>query len=489
MPQTPSHHSPDAEKGLVKVADLQEVSVENISALIRQRVAERAELPVEMVTQSNRLLSDLHLNSITVSQIVTEAGRILGLSPSSSPTDFADATVSEVAQALTELAQNQDGTGGQHEESLPVGVDAWIRTLTVELREQPLANSKKDRQQNDQSTAETKEADCPWQIIAPKNAPVAASLKSAFSHCSGEGVIVYLPSEFQETHIDLLLEGAAAIFTKIDNPQQTSSSLHWVLVQHDKVGAAFARTLHLEIPQITTCVVNIPEVCPEAIDWIVAEVEAASGYVEAHYDRTGQRRLPFLELLPQPESALAPPMSDPLQPTDVLLVTGGGKGIAAESALALAKETGVRLALLGRSQAEDDTELSANLARMRAAGIQVQYCAVDVTDAAALKAAVDQFEAELGQITAILHGAGVNHPKRIKNLTKAEANATIAPKVQGLHNLITAVNLDKLRYLITFGSIIARIGLPGEADYALANEWLADEVERFQQDHPSLPLS
>ena len=177
-------------------------------------------------------------------------------------------------------------------------------------------------------------------------------------------------------------------------------------------------------------------------------------------------------------------MSDPLQPTDVLLVTGGGKGIAAESALTLAKETGVRLALLGRSQVEDDTELSANLARMKAAGVQVQYRAVDVTDAAALKAAVDQFETELGQITAILHGAGVNHPKRIKNLTKAEANATIAPKVQGLHNLITTVNPDKLRYLITFGSIIARIGLPGEADYALANEWLADEVERFQQDHP-----
>ena len=161
LPQTPSNHNPDAEKGLANISDLQEVTVENISALIRQRVAERAELPMEMVTENNRLLSDLHLNSITVSQIVTEAGRILGLSPSSSPADFADATVGEVAQALTELVQNQDGTGDQHEESLPIGVDAWIRTFTVELREQPLANSNKDRQRDDQSTAEAKESRLP----------------------------------------------------------------------------------------------------------------------------------------------------------------------------------------------------------------------------------------------------------------------------------------------------------------------------------------
>jgi enediyne polyketide synthase len=39
--------------------------------------------------------------------------------------------------------------------------------------------------------------------------------------------------------------------------------------------------------------------------------------------------------------------------------------------------------------------------------------------------------------------------------------------------------------LVTFSSIIARTGLPGEAHYAVANEWLARLTERFQADHPA----
>jgi hypothetical protein len=36
-----------------------------------------------------------------------------------------------------------------------------------------------------------------------------------------------------------------------------------------------------------------------------------------------------------------------------------------------------------------------------------------------------------------------------------------------------------------FSSIIARIGLRGEADYALANEWLSRLTEEFQSSHPN----
>ena len=41
-----------------------------------------------------------------------------------------------------------------------------------------------------------------------------------------------------------------------------------------------------------------------------------------------------------------------------------------------------------------------------------------------------------------------------------------------------------MRLLVTFGSIIARTGLPGEADYATANEWLAALTREFQASHP-----
>ncbi|HEV2843959.1 MAG TPA: beta-ketoacyl synthase N-terminal-like domain-containing protein, partial [Thermoanaerobaculia bacterium] len=67
--------------------------------VVRQLVAERAELPMEAVRDDSRLLSDLHLNSISVGQLVVEAARRLGLRPPAAPTDFARATVAEMAQA------------------------------------------------------------------------------------------------------------------------------------------------------------------------------------------------------------------------------------------------------------------------------------------------------------------------------------------------------------------------------------------------------
>jgi enediyne polyketide synthase len=176
--------------------------------------------------------------------------------------------------------------------------------------------------------------------------------------------------------------------------------------------------------------------------------------------------------------------SMPFGADDVLLVTGGGKGIAAECALALGRRTGVKLALLGRAQPERDAELTANLERFTAAGTQWRYYSVDVEDAAAVKNAVERAGHELGEVTAVLHGAGNNVPQLLSRLDEAAFNRALAPKVQGLRNILSAVDADSLRLCVTFGSIIARAGLVGEADYALANEWQTAVLEDFQAAHP-----
>ena len=98
--------------------------------------------------------------------------------------------------------------------------------------------------------------------------------------------------------------------------------------------------------------IDVPADHPAALEWIIAEAEAASGFAEVHYDGSGRRREPILRVMPWPEPSAAPSFG----PTDVLLVSGGGKGIAAECALALATETGVRLALLGRARPDADPE-------------------------------------------------------------------------------------------------------------------------------------
>ncbi len=175
--------------------------------------------------------------------------------------------------------------------------------------------------------------------------------------------------------------------------------------------------------------VDVPAGHPRSVEWVVAEAEAAlaSRFTEVHYDEAGRRREPVLRLQPLINDGARVPLG----PGDVLLVTGGGKGIAAECGLSLARETGVRLALLGRSHVADDRDLAANLERMAASGVGFRYLAADVTDADAVRAAVKAAESALGPITAVVHGAGVNVPRLLDSLDESAFLQTLAPKVKG----------------------------------------------------------
>lgn len=465
---------------------------ETASELVRRLVAERAELPAEAVKDEHTLLGDLHLNSITVSQLVVEAARGLGLPPPVAPTEYAHATVAEVAAALEDLKAN--GVGVTAEQN-PSGVGAWIRSFTVELVEQPLTGG---RELSGRGV---------WHVFAPDDHALASRLREAFARGGGGGAIVCLPPEADERHVRLLLEGARAVAAD-------ENACRFVLVQHGRGAAAFARTLKMEMPRASVCVVNVPTHHASAAEWVLAEACAADDYAEAHYDEAGVRRVPVLRLLPheEPSEATREAQSEAtcgvrleatckarrevceaqrearreqtLGPEDLLLVTGGGKGIAAECALALARETGARLLLLGRSRPEEDAELSANLERIGAAGVGFRYFAADVTDAAAVRAAVARGESELGVVTAVLHGAGVNTPRLLSALDEETFLRTLAPKVNGARNVLAAVRAERLRLFVTFGSVIARTGMRGEADYALANEWLADLTADWQAAHP-----
>lgn len=445
--------------------------------VVRQLVAQRTELPVSAIHEAARMLSDLHLNSITVGQMVAEAARRVGIAPPLGVTEFANATVAEIARALDELASTGAKAGAVRTKVVP-GVEAWFRAFTVELIPEPLEPPPAP----DRSSR--------WQVIAPEGYSWTEILAQQFRQMLPHSVvssadplpsplfnvIVCLPPLPNEAHLALLVKAAQAALDQ-------RNECKFVLVQHGKGAAGFARTLHLEAPRITVCVVNVPSGHPQAAEWVVLEALAAHGYREAHYDSSGVRREPRLQLLSTCGSFEGGKRSV-LSADDVLLVTGGGKGIAAECALALGRSTGARLVLLGRSRPEGDAELSANLERMAATGVRCRYFAADVTDAAAVRQALSLAQKEFGAITAILHGAGSNVPRLISALDERSFRRTLAPKVRGLENVLAAVDAERLRLLMTFGSIIARTGLPGEADYALANEWQTFLTEQFQAAHP-----
>ncbi len=131
-----------------------------------------------------------------------------------------------------------------------------------------------------------------------------------------------------------------------------------------------------------------------------------------------------------------------------------------------------------------DAELAANLSRMDSAGVTYAYVRADVSSESDVRAAVEQVSATLGPVTALLHGAGRNQPAPLTALDEAAFRQTLAPKIGGLEALLAAVDPAALKLVVTFGSIIGRAGLRGQADYATANDWLTYLTRQLQDKYP-----
>jgi enediyne polyketide synthase len=439
--------------------------------LLRQLTAQRAELPMDAVGVDVGLLDALHVSSITVGQILNQAARELGVSAPLTTANLATATLLDLAQMLDDA-----GTGELigAEELHPDGVAPWVRAFTTEL----IPQAAKSR------TAP--QAAGEWQVFAPAGHPLAQPLQRALDRAMlGNGVLLCLPADCNERHLGLMLDAARAALA-------ATSAGRFVVVQDGAGAAGLAKTLHLEAPAIDTTVISMPlpakmaaGAAAEVAGRVVADVAATAGFSEVRYDAADSRLVPLLRpVAVDPGNGEPGARELPIGASDVLLVTGGGKGITAECALALGERTGVAIGLLGRSDAASDADLAANLKRFEDAGVRHCYVRADVTSPYEVKAAVQRIASQFGPVTAVLHGAGRNEPMPLAQLDETAFLQTLGPKITGLDMVLAAVDPAALRLLITFGSIIGRAGLRGQADYATANDWLTDLTCKFQQAHP-----
>ncbi|MBV9823641.1 MAG: SDR family NAD(P)-dependent oxidoreductase, partial [Actinobacteria bacterium] len=435
--------------------------------VLRRLAAERAELPLEAVSATSHPLDELHLSSITVGQIVNQASRELGLTAPMATSTFATSTLAQLAQLLDELGES--ALDSDEPATAALGVAPWVRAF--DIAKVPASAGPRTGPTGSGS----------WEVFASERHPLAAGLRQALREAElGSGVLLCLPRDCDESHVPLMLAAARAVLA-------LPAPARFVVVGDRRGAAGLAKTLCLEAPAVATTVVTLPlpadlaaERVAAAVPAIVADVAATAGFSEVGYDDGGARRVPVLKPV-----RLASGGQAPLGPEDVLLVTGGGKGITAECALSIARGTGAAIGLLGRSAPDADPELAANLERMSAAGVRHRYVRADVTSAQEVKAAVEEIRDTLGQVTGVLHGAGRNEPNSLLSLGQSAFEQTLAPKIGGLEAVLAAADPASLRLLVTFGSIIGRAGLRGEADYATANDWLTDLTYRVAEDYPN----
>lgn len=201
---------------------------------------------------------------------------------------------------------------------------------------------------------------------------------------------------------------------------------------------------------------------------------------------------------------------------DVVVVSGGARGVTAACVEEWARESRARFVLLGRtplaaepaccagvadeaglkkallaeargegrspSPAElgarvqevlSNREIRRTLAAIAAAGGEARYEAVSVDDGGALHGLFARVRSEWGPIVGLVHAAGVLADRSIAQKTDAQFDRVFDTKVKGLRALLDATADDPLKLLCVFSSVSARCGNNGQADYAMANEVLA----------------
>lgn len=141
------------------------------------------------------------------------------------------------------------------------------------------------------------------------------------------------------------------------------------------------------------------------------------------------------------------------------------------------------MALVGRST-KIAGEIAQTLQRFADKGLTCQYYSCDIADTQEVQDLIANINTEIGKVTGIIHGAGLNTPRRVEQVTLESARKEAAPKLMGAYNLLQALEGQPIKIFAAFSSIIGVTGMAGNTWYAFANESLALLLNRWQQKHP-----
>lgn len=265
---------------------------------------------------------------------------------------------------------------------------------------------------------------------------------------------------------------------------------------------------------------------PDTADMCKRNTEAAVALMMTHGDVEmgidgDSCNIPQLIEKPVKEGGFA------LSRQDVVVVTGGAKGVTAACAVALSQKCESKIALIGRSAVLTDEPswarginspsglkkailenrfkgekatpamveavfreiissrmINETLAKIRAAGTTAAYFSADVRDKQQIGQIFEQVQEKMGKVSCIIHGAGVLEDKRIVDKNMDAFDRVLMTKIQGLENILAIVDPDELKYLVLFSSVAARTGNQGQSDYAMANEVLNKTAGQFSRSYP-----
>ena len=436
---------------------------EQIRQKVVEIVSEKTGLAKEVIKLEYRLLDDLNLDSIKAGSLMAQIAKIYHLEGKFEPSEFANSTLGEISEAIISYLQKLS-IQKPKVPSEPTISQSYVRSFTVEMLREELTTNVRD-------TVEKITIACIKSH--QKLAENIAQLWDGFN--IPDRLLILIPETWEDLTetIEILTNVAQktagkicelgfiqfgnGYFSRCENNDPPTSVFSV---------ASFAASLHLERPKLKIRVLEFDHrLSLEIINQkIKAEFTTSDSYSVAGYNCESQRHQMVYDLAQKKSQS----RNVNLTPEDVIIVTGGAKGITAECALALAQKYHCKMALVGSSPVND--EVQNTLKKYTDAQLIAKYYSCNITDLNAVNQLIQEVTTELGIITTVIHGAGTNKPRRTEQVSSSEAYQEIAPKLIGAWNLITALKYHQLKYFIAFTSIIGVTGMLGNSWYAFSNE-------------------
>ncbi|MEW2066598.1 SDR family NAD(P)-dependent oxidoreductase [Streptomyces sp. NPDC007346] len=200
-----------------------------------------------------------------------------------------------------------------------------------------------------------------------------------------------------------------------------------------------------------------------------ARVEEAFHLLQ-HSRHTGKVVITF-DPLDEPVLVEPAPGTLTLDHEGTYLITGGLSGLGAATALRLADHGARHLALVSR-RGPDAPEAPALLRQLADRGVHATAHAADVTDETALRRVIETVDATGHRLRGIVHAAMHMDDAPLSELTDDRFAAVLGPKAAGAA-LLERLTADRgLDLFLTYSSVSATIGNPGQSAYAAANAYL-----------------
>ncbi|TVQ31998.1 MAG: SDR family NAD(P)-dependent oxidoreductase, partial [Geminicoccaceae bacterium] len=155
------------------------------------------------------------------------------------------------------------------------------------------------------------------------------------------------------------------------------------------------------------------------------------------------------------------------------LVTGSGQGIGFALAKGLAA-AGAEVVLNGRTV----PRLEAAAATLQSEGASVHLLPFDCTDHAAVRAAVDGFEAAVGAIDILVNNAGMQHRTPLEDFAPEDFERLMRTNVTSVFNVGQAVARHMIRRgagkIVNICSVQTALARPGIAPYTASKGAVAN---------------